>query len=66
MKRGDTPAGAFRRTVLPNGLTVLSETMPGVRSVRPCLSSEMCTRPSVPGMISTKAPNAVVVFTVPS
>jgi predicted Zn-dependent peptidase len=31
--RGDTPAGAFRRTVLPNGLTVLSETMPGVRSV---------------------------------
>ena len=33
MKRGDTPAGAFRRTVLPNGLTVLSETMPGVRSV---------------------------------
>ncbi|HEX7979473.1 MAG TPA: pitrilysin family protein [Gemmatimonadaceae bacterium] len=33
MKRGDTPAGAFRRTVLPNGLTVLSESMPGVRSV---------------------------------
>ena len=33
MKRGDTPAGAFRRTVLPNGLTVLSEQMPGVRSV---------------------------------
>ena len=33
MRRGDTPAGAFRRTVLPNGLTVLSETMPGVRSV---------------------------------
>jgi predicted Zn-dependent peptidase len=33
VKRGDTPAGAFRRTVLPNGLTVLSETMPGVRSV---------------------------------
>ena len=33
MARGDTPAGAFRRTVLPNGLTVLSETMPGVRSV---------------------------------
>ena len=33
MKRGDTPADAFRRTVLPNGLTVLSETMPGVRSV---------------------------------
>jgi predicted Zn-dependent peptidase len=31
--RGDTPAGGFRRTVLPNGLTVLSETMPGVRSV---------------------------------
>jgi predicted Zn-dependent peptidase len=31
--RSDTPAGAFRRTVLPNGLTVLSETMPGVRSV---------------------------------
>jgi predicted Zn-dependent peptidase len=31
--RGDTPAGTFRRTVLPNGLTVLSETMPGVRSV---------------------------------
>jgi predicted Zn-dependent peptidase len=31
--RGDTPAGAFRRTVLPNGLTVLSETMSGVRSV---------------------------------
>ena len=33
MDRGDTPAGAFRRTVLPNGLTVLSERMPGVRSV---------------------------------
>jgi predicted Zn-dependent peptidase len=33
VKRGDTPAGAFRRTVLPNGLTVLSERMPGVRSV---------------------------------
>ena len=33
MRRGDTPAGGFRRTVLPNGLTVLSETMPGVRSV---------------------------------
>jgi len=33
VKRGDTPAGAFRRTVLPNGLTVLSESMPGVRSV---------------------------------
>ena len=33
MQRGDTPAGGFRRTVLPNGLTVLSETMPGVRSV---------------------------------
>jgi predicted Zn-dependent peptidase len=31
--RGDTPAGGFRRTVLPNGLTVLSERMPGVRSV---------------------------------
>jgi predicted Zn-dependent peptidase len=33
VRRGDTPPGAFRRTVLPNGLTVLSETMPGVRSV---------------------------------
>ena len=33
MPRGDTPAGGFRRTVLPNGLTVLSEQMPGVRSV---------------------------------
>jgi predicted Zn-dependent peptidase len=33
VKRGDTPAGGFRRTVLPNGLTVLSESMPGVRSV---------------------------------
>ena len=33
MKRGDTPAGGFRRTVLPNGLTVLSERMPGVRSI---------------------------------
>jgi len=31
--RGDTPADGFRRTVLPNGLTVLSEHMPGVRSV---------------------------------
>jgi predicted Zn-dependent peptidase len=31
--RGDTPAGSFRRTVLSNGLTVLSESMPGVRSV---------------------------------
>lgn len=27
------PAAGFRRTVLPNGLTVLSERMPGVRSV---------------------------------
>ncbi len=33
MHRGDTPADSFRRTVLPNGLTVLSEHMPGVRSV---------------------------------
>ena len=33
MNRGDTPADSFRRTVLPNGLTVLSESMPGVRSV---------------------------------
>lgn len=33
MNRGDTPADSFRRTVLPNGLTVLSERMPGVRSV---------------------------------
>ena len=35
MTSGDTPAGptGFRRTVLPNGLTVLSEHMPGVRSV---------------------------------
>ncbi|CAN5582891.1 pitrilysin family protein [soil metagenome] len=33
MERGDTPADGFRRTVLPNGLTVLSERMPGVRSV---------------------------------
>ena len=33
MNRGDTPADGFRRTVLPNGLTVLSERMPGVRSV---------------------------------
>ncbi len=33
MGSGDTPADAFRRTVLPNGLTVLSERMPGVRSV---------------------------------
>ena len=33
MRRGDTPAGVFRRTVLPNGLTVLTEQMPGVRSV---------------------------------
>ena len=33
MGRGDTPANSFRRTVLPNGLTVLSEQMPGVRSV---------------------------------
>ena len=33
MKRSDTPADGFRRTVLPNGLTVLSERMPGVRSV---------------------------------
>ncbi len=31
--RGDTSAAGFRRTVLPNGLTVLSEHMPGVRSV---------------------------------
>jgi predicted Zn-dependent peptidase len=31
--RSDTPADGFRRTVLPNGLTVLSERMPGVRSV---------------------------------
>ena len=33
MGRGDTPADGFRRTVLSNGLTVLSERMPGVRSV---------------------------------
>jgi len=33
VKRGDTPVDGFRRTVLPNGLTVLSEHMPGVRSV---------------------------------
>ena len=33
MQGGDTPADGFRRTVLPNGLTVLSERMPGVRSV---------------------------------
>jgi predicted Zn-dependent peptidase len=33
VRRGDTPADSFRRTVLPNGLTVLSEQMPGVRSV---------------------------------
>ena len=33
MRRGDTSADSFRRTVLPNGLTVLSEQMPGVRSV---------------------------------
>ncbi len=33
MNRGDTPADSFRRTVLPNGLTVLSEQVPGVRSV---------------------------------
>ena len=33
MGSGDTLAGGFRRTVLPNGLTVLSEHMPGVRSV---------------------------------
>ena len=33
MNRGDTSANSFRRTVLPNGLTVLSERMPGVRSV---------------------------------
>ncbi len=33
MQRGDTSADGFRRTVLPNGLTVLSEHMPGVRSV---------------------------------
>jgi predicted Zn-dependent peptidase len=33
VRRGDTSADSFRRTVLPNGLTVLSERMPGVRSV---------------------------------
>ena len=33
MAQGDTPADGFRRTVLSNGLTVLSERMPGVRSV---------------------------------
>jgi predicted Zn-dependent peptidase len=33
VNRGDTPADSFRRTVLPNGLTVLSEHVPGVRSV---------------------------------
>ena len=33
MANGESPAGGFRRTVLPNGLTVLSEYMPGVRSV---------------------------------
>ena len=33
MTGSDTPAGGVRRTVLPKGLTVLSERMPGVRSV---------------------------------
>src|SRR5258708_5949805 len=41
-------------------------TTSSVFSVRPCLSSEMCTRPSVPGMISTNAPNCVVDLTIPS
>src|SRR5215213_7068083 len=33
MTAGGTTTGALERTVLPNGLTVLSEHMPGVRSV---------------------------------
>src|SRR5688500_3868050 len=41
-------------------------TTSSVFSVRPCLSSEMCTSPSLPGMISTNAPNAVVLLTAPS
>src|SRR5512140_767228 len=41
-------------------------TTSSVLSVRPCASSEMCTSPSVPGKISTNAPNAVVLLTVPS
>ena len=41
-------------------------TTSSVFSVRSWRISEMCTRPSVPGMISTNAPNGVVVFTVPS
>src|SRR2546429_334356 len=41
-------------------------TTSSVRSVRPCCSSEMCSRPSTPGRISMNAPNAVVLFTTPS
>src|SRR6266576_513794 len=41
-------------------------TTSSVRSVRPCCSSEMWSRPSTPGRISMKAPNAVVLFTTPS
>src|SRR5207245_503558 len=41
-------------------------TTSSVRSVRPCCNSEMCNSPSTPGRISTKAPNAVVLFTTPS
>src|SRR5579872_1237823 len=51
---------SFTRTVSPF-LTTSS-----VFSVRPCWSSEMCTRPSVPGRISTNAPNGVVLLTTAS
>src|ERR1043165_5132980 len=38
-------------------------TTSSVFSVRPCCSSLMCRSPSTPGMISTKAPNGVVLLT---
>jgi len=41
-------------------------TTSSVLSTRACRISEMCSNASVPGMISTNAPNAVVLLTVPS
>src|SRR5256712_2068690 len=53
-------SSSFTRTLSPFFTTS------SVRSVRPCCSSEMCSSPSTPGMISTKAPNAVGLFTTAS
>src|ERR1051326_5048735 len=60
MRPRSSTSSSFTRTWSPF-LTTSS-----VRSVRPCCSSEIWSSPSTPGMISTNAPNAVVLFTTPS